>query len=118
MEIVEAFDLTKSFRGAAELTGCSHHTVAHWVAKRDAGELPVDAEPVRRKRLIDPFLPKLEEWVERSDGKVRADVAFEKLVALGFKGSVRTVRREIAVVKRQYRRGRPGVSAPEPGMSP
>jgi hypothetical protein len=28
-------------------------------------------------RLIDPFLPKLEEWMEASKGKVRADVAHE-----------------------------------------
>ena len=34
MEILEAFDLTGSFRDAAELAGCSHHTVAAWVAKR------------------------------------------------------------------------------------
>jgi hypothetical protein len=26
MEIVEAYDLTGSFRDAAELAGCSHHT--------------------------------------------------------------------------------------------
>lgn len=37
--------------------------------------------------MIDPFMGKLEEWVERSDGKVRADVAFDKLTALGFTGS-------------------------------
>jgi hypothetical protein len=28
MEILEAFDLTGSFRDAGELAGCSHHTVA------------------------------------------------------------------------------------------
>ena len=42
MEILEAFDLTGSFRDAGELAGCSHHTVAGYVAKRDAGELPVE----------------------------------------------------------------------------
>ena len=46
---------------------------------------------MERPKLIDEFLPKLEEWVERSHGKIRADVAFDKLVALGFAG--RTVRR-------------------------
>ena len=34
MEILEAFDLTRSYRSAAELAGCDHHTVAHWVARR------------------------------------------------------------------------------------
>jgi hypothetical protein len=38
--------------------------VARWVGKRDAGELPVDGESVRRERMIDPFLAKLEEWVD------------------------------------------------------
>jgi hypothetical protein len=69
--------------------------------------------------LIDEFLPKVEEWVERSNGKVRADVAHDKLVALGFTGSERTTRRAIAVVKKNYRLGRVRVHRPwvtEPGM--
>lgn len=118
MEILEAFDLTKSFRDAGELAGCSHHTVAAWVARRDAGALP-SGEPVQRVRMINPFMDKIEEWVERSDGKVRADVAFDKLVALGFDGSERTVRRAVAEVKGHYRRGRRRVYRPwipEPGM--
>ena len=36
MQILEAFDLTGSLRAAAELAGCSHHTVARLVAERDA----------------------------------------------------------------------------------
>ena len=118
MEILEAFDLTGSFRDAGELAGCSHHTVAAYVAKRDAGELPDDG-PQRRERIIDPFLPKIEEWVERSAGKIRADVAFDKLTALGYTGSERTVRRAVAEVKANHRRGRRRVYRPwitEPGM--
>ena len=37
MEILEAFDLTKSFRAAAVLCGVDHHTVAAKVAARTAG---------------------------------------------------------------------------------
>lgn len=119
MEILEAFDLTGSFRAAAELAGCSHHTVEHYVALRDAGRLPDGNAPVERDKLIDPFVAKLEEWVERSHGKVRGDVAFAKLQALGFTGSDRTVRRALARVKLQYRAGRRRVYRPwipEPGM--
>jgi hypothetical protein len=36
-----------------------------------------------RPQLIDEFLPKLEEWTERPKGKIRADVAREKLFGLG-----------------------------------
>ena len=69
--------------------------------------------------LVDPFLDKLEEWVERSRGKVRADVAHEKLIALGYTGSERTTRRAVAEVKAAYRAGRRRVHrpwVPEPGM--
>ncbi len=60
MRILEAFDLTGSYRDAAELAGCDHHTVARYVAARDEGRL--SASPLRRSQLIDAFLPKLEEW--------------------------------------------------------
>ena len=84
MNMLEAFDLTGSLRGAGELAGVSHHTVARYVAERDAGEL-AGGGPRRRVRIIDPFLAKIEEWVERSSGaKIRADVAFDKLTALGW----------------------------------
>ena len=39
MEILEAYDLTESYRDAGELAGCSHHTVAHYVAAREEGRL-------------------------------------------------------------------------------
>jgi len=37
-EILAAYDLTETLRAAAELTGCSHHTIALHVAARDAGQ--------------------------------------------------------------------------------
>jgi transposase len=119
MQILEAFDLTGSLRAAAELAGCSHHTVAEWVTKRDAGLLPTPGEPARRDRIIDPFLAKIEEWVERSKGKVRADVACRNLRRIGFTGSERTVRRAVAEAKEAYRSGRRRIYRPwipEPGM--
>jgi hypothetical protein len=97
MQILEAFDLTGSCRDAAELAGCSHHTVARYVQARVEGRLTPE-RPQRRTMLLDAFLPKLEEWVDRSRGKIRADVAHEKLVALGYAGSERTTRRAVAEV--------------------
>src|SRR5659263_540161 len=81
MNMLEAFDLTGSLRDAGELAGVSHHTVGRYVAARDAGGLSDRQAP--RPQLIDEHLAKLEEWVERSKGKVRADVTHDKLVALG-----------------------------------
>lgn len=117
MGILEAFDLTGSCRAAAELAGCDHHTVARYVAARDAGEL--SARPARRAQLADPWLTKLEEWMEASRGRVRADVAHDKLVAMGYGGSERTTRRAVARARRAWRAGhrrvhRPWV--PEPGL--
>ena len=116
--MLEAFDLTGSLRDAGELAGVSHHTVARYVAKRDAGEL-AGGGPRRRERIIDPWLGKIEEWVERSHGKIRADRCYDKLKVLGFEGSDRTVRRAVAEVKANHRRGRRRVYRPwipEPGM--
>ena len=117
VEILEAFDLTGSLREAARLTGCSPMTVARYVRLRERGQAAPD--PVRRDQILDPYLAKLEEWVERSRGRVRADVAHEKLLALGFDGSERTTRRAVAEIKRAYAAGhrrvfRPWI--PEPGM--
>ena len=117
MEILEAFDLTRSFRSAADLAGCDHHTVAHWVARRDAGELSATA--VRRDQLIDPYLAKLEEWMQASNGKVRADVAHDKLLALGYPGSERTTRRAVAAARKSWLSGNRRVHRPwvaEPGL--
>ena len=117
MEILAAYDLTKCQRTAAELAGCSHHTVAAHVAARDAGR-PIGT-PARRPRTLDEFLDKVEEWVETSHGKIRADKAHEKLVALGFTGSSRSTRRAVAEVKTAYRLGNVRVHRPwvtEPGM--
>jgi transposase len=118
MEILEAFDLTGTLRGAAELVGCDHKTVAHWVRARDeaGGVLPVSVRPRPR---VDAFAEKIEEWVVRSRGKVRADVCHQRLVAMGYQGSERTTRRAVADAKRRWRaehgrRTRPWVV--EPGL--
>jgi hypothetical protein len=117
MEILAAFDLTGSFRDAAELAGCSHHTVARYVAAREAGGRLDKA--ATRPQLIDEFLPKVEEWVDHSHGKVRADKAHEKLLALGYQGSERTTRRAVHEAKAAFSLGNGRVHRPwvtEPGM--
>jgi transposase len=117
MEILEAFDLTRCAWSAAELVGCDHKTVARYVALRDAGADPT--APPRRPSQIDPFLAKVEELVDRSQGKIRADVVHDRLAAMGYQGSDRSTRRAVAELKAAWeaghgRRYRPWV--PEPGM--
>jgi transposase len=117
MEIFEAYDLTGTAWSAAQLAGCDAKTVARYVAVREAGGDPL-ARAARPKR-IDGFMPKIEELVERSKGKIRADVAHRKITAMGYRGSERSTRRAVAEVKAAWRAGRrrryrPWV--PEPAM--
>jgi transposase len=116
MEILEAFDLTGSYRGAARLAGCDPKTIARYVALRDVGR-ELDAR--ERDSIVSSYLDKIEEWVDRSKGDVRADVVHDKLTAMGYEGSERTTRRAVAAAKDAYERGprrifRPWV--PEPGL--
>jgi transposase len=116
MEILEAYDLTKSFRTAAEIAGCDPKTVAATVANRDSG---VDLVSGSRVSIADAFAGKIEELVKRSSGKVRADVVHDRLVAMGYKGSERTTRRAVSAAKRQYSSEHHRIYKPwitEPGM--
>ncbi|MGZ4326742.1 MAG: IS21 family transposase [Solirubrobacteraceae bacterium] len=117
MEILEAYDLAGTLRGAAVLAGCDHKTVAHWVAQRE--QIGGSAPAPRPRPVMDGFAGKIDELVDRSSGRIRADVAHAKLVALGYVGSERTTRRRVAESKRRWRREhgrrtRPWI--PEPGL--
>lgn len=101
MEILEAFDKTKSAHSAAKLAGCDPKTVRRLVARREAG-LGADA-PIDRPRLVDGYTEVVEQLVEGSEGAIRADVAHEKLVACGYTGSERTTRRAVAEAKTRWR---------------
>jgi hypothetical protein len=115
MEILNAYDLTGSYRAAAELCGCSHHTVKKAVEDRGAGLPP----GTRRARMIDDWRDLLEGWVSDSKGKIRGDKAHDKLMALGYTGTDRTTRRALAEIKSQWRLGNTRVHRPwitEPGL--
>jgi transposase len=117
MEILEAYDLTGSFRSAGALCGVDHHTVRRYVAARGAGLDPSAA--FGRPNIADPFVDKVAEWVEHSGGVVRADVVHRKLQSMGFSGSERTTRRVVARLKHDYVRSTHRIYKPwvtEPGM--
>lgn len=117
MEILEAFDLTDTFDSAGALAGVDVKTVKRYVQIRDTGSDPLARS--RRPRLIDPFTTKIEELVERSGGRIRADVVHGRLVAVGFAGDERSTRRAVAEAKAAYRTGHRRVYRPwlpEPGL--
>jgi transposase len=118
VEVLEAYDLTGSLRSAAQLCGVDHHTVRRYVQARDAGLEPTSPPPPR-ERVTDPFADKIAEWIDRSQGRIRADRVHDKLGALGYQGSSRTTRRVVAALKAKWRREshrayKPWI--PEPGL--
>ncbi|GAA3838596.1 hypothetical protein GCM10022403_083790 [Streptomyces coacervatus] len=117
MEILEAYDLTGSYRAAAELAGVDHHTVKRYVELRGQGGDPTKRQ--QRPKMIDEFMSKIEELIERSGGRIGADRVHEKITAMGFTGTGRTTRRAVAAAKASYQAGhrrvfRPWI--PEPGL--
>ena len=117
MEIFEAYDATGVAHSAASLCDADPKTVRRYARARDLGK-PV-TKAAARPKLIDEFLEKIEEWVDRSKGKVRADKAHEWLVPMGFAGNERTTRRAVAAAKARYQAGhrrtyRPWIT--EPGL--
>ena len=102
--MLEAFDLTGSLRDAGELAGCSHHTVAAYVARRGEGRLP-GVGPVRRKRIIDP---------RRSRSGWSAPVARSSLLCQAEGGTARCA--EQCGGQEELRGGSAAGVIPEPGM--
>jgi transposase len=118
MDVFEAYDLTRTLRGAAELTGVDHHTVARYVAARAAG-LAIEEMAAERPTKSAGFADKITDMLERSSGKVRADVVHERLIAMGYTGSERTTRRVVSVMKASHRRANHRIYKPwipEPGL--
>jgi len=120
MEILEAYDSTGCAHSAAQLVGCDPKTVRRYVALREEGSGdPLARAAAPRPKLIDAFLPKVEELVDNSKARIRADRVHERLVAMGFRGTERTTRRAVRAAKLAWRAGRrrsyrPWV--PEPGL--
>jgi hypothetical protein len=59
---------------------------------------------------VDAFTTKIEEWVDRSGGRIRADARHQRLVAMGYMGAERTTV-ESTLLRRGPRRGPGGHEA-------
>src|SRR5215472_4385238 len=99
MEILESYDATRCAHSAAQLAGCDAKTVRRYVALRDAG----GGDPLLARTAARP---KLEELVDTSKAKIRADKVHERLLAMGFTGTERTTRRAVREAKIAWRAGR------------
>ncbi len=84
MEIIEAYDLFRSYNGAAQFVGCSPNTVGKYVQARNAGQLIRQGQYERRPKATDKYAGVIEEAVDKSKAKVRAKAIHVRLVALGY----------------------------------
>ena len=71
MEIAELYDLTHSYATTAQLAGVDPKTVKRALARRAAGYPPETRE---RGSVADPYLDKIDEWIERSSGLALAEI--------------------------------------------
>lgn len=103
MEILDAYDLTGSYRDTAELAGCIHHPVKSNDDARAAGGSSVG---LRETLATGRRLTGQGRGVGRpAQGKVRTDKVNGKMVCLGYTGSERTTRRGVAEVRAASRVG-------------
>ena len=112
MEIVNAYELVGSYRGAAELCGTTHKTVKRVIERREVGqgERRVVAGNTAGVQAL------IAERVRASDGRISAKRLLPIVRAAGYTGSARNLRRAVAEAKttwkRQRRTYRPWVPTP------
>jgi hypothetical protein len=112
MEIVNAYELVGSYRGAAELCGTTHKTVKRILERRDVGEAQRHVTETNT-RSVQGLIA---ERVRSSDGRISAKRLLPIAQAAGYTGSARNLRRAVAAAKatwkRQRRTYRPWVPTP------
>lgn len=102
MEIVNAYELVGSYRGAAELCGTTHKTVKRIIERRDVGQgsRRVTATNTAGVRAL------IAERVRSSDGRISAKRLLPIAQAAGYAGSARNFRRAVADAKTEWKRQR------------
>jgi hypothetical protein len=112
MEIVNAYELVGSYRGAAELCGTTHKTVKRIIERREVGQ-PERRTMVGNTAAVQALIA---ERVRASDGRISAKRLLPIAQAAGYAGSARNFRRAVATAKatwkRQRRTYRPWVANP------
>ena len=118
MDIVAAYQLVGSYRGAAEICGTTHKSVKR-VIERAAAKAAGEQPPARAPRLSNYEVVRVlvTDAVTAGKGRVSAKRLLPKARAAGYAGSDRNFRRLVAQERRRYRRvnghpRRPAVWAP------
>lgn len=103
MEIVNAYAVVGSYRGAAALCGTTHKTVKRVLERLEAGQVePRDRPPSNTAGVVDLIAQK----VQATDGRISAKRLLPLARAAGYAGSARNFRRAVAGAKVNWKRER------------
>lgn len=117
MDIMAAFALAGSYRGAAEICGTTHRTVKR-VVTGELARMSGQPLPERKARVSNTQVVRdlVREKVSSSKGKISAKRLLPVARAAGYEGSDRNFRRLVADVKRDWRRDQAGSSGRRPAV--
>ena len=101
--VINLYEELGSYRAVADVVGCDHKTVKAHVERERQGERP----RTRRATLADPYLGMIRAKLEVTKGRITAKALFRLVVAAGFPGSRRTLRRTVAELKAEWRKQQP-----------
>jgi transposase len=102
MDIVAAYQLVGTYRGAAEICGTTHKTVKRVIERTEAGQERRPREP--RPSNYEGVRSLVADAVRAGRGRVSAKRLLPKARLAGYTGSDRNFRRLVAQEKRRYRR--------------
>src|SRR5262245_44780014 len=105
MEIIDAYEATGTYRGAAALCGTTHKTVKRVLARQQSGQVGRRPGPPRA-RNTDAVQALVAEKVRATAGRISAKRLRPVARAAGYAGSARSLRRAVAVAKAAWKRDR------------
>jgi transposase len=115
IDIIAAYRLVGTYRGAAAMCGTTHKTVKRVIERAGSGK----GRPERRPRVrnYDSVADLVADRVKATSGRISAKRLLPAARAAGYAGSPRNFRRLVATAKQDWRRGhrrgrRPAVWAP------
>ncbi len=105
MDIIAAYALAGSYRGAAEICGTTHKTVKK-VVTEELARMSGQPAPGRKARVSNTEVVRdlVTQKVTASKGKISAKRLLPVARAAGYEGSARNFRRLVAEAKRDWRR--------------
>ena len=117
MDIVTAYGLVGTYRGAAQICDTTHRTVSK-VVREELARMSGQPLPARKDRVSNTQVARdvVVEKVTASKGKISAKRLLPVARAAGYKGSDRNFRRLVAEVKRQFRQAQARSSGRRPAV--